>query len=163
MVDLGRGEALEVHVGQRLVQRADEIEVVVERQVRVLAADHVDLAELLRLVHLERVLHEVADVVQVGAVLLARARERAELALHAADVRVVQVQVVDEEDLVGASAQAASGVGEPPDGEDVVALEQRDAVVEVEPLAGEHLLLDCAECARTVDRCHISGRPSRVF
>ena len=55
---------------------------------------------------------------------------------------MVQVQVVDEEDLVGAAAQAAGGVGQLAEREDVVALEQRDPVVEVEPFSGDHLLAD---------------------
>ena len=63
-------------------------------------------------------------------------RERAELALHAADVRLVHVQVLDEVDLVRPSAHAAREVGELAELQQVVGLEHRDAVVEVEPLSG---------------------------
>src|SRR5919197_650694 len=44
--------------------------------------------------------------------LPARRRERAELALHAADVRLVEVQVLDEVDLVRAAAQPPREVGQ---------------------------------------------------
>ena len=74
--------------------------------------------------------------------LLARRRERAELALHAADVRLVHVEVLDEVDLVRAAAQATREVGERAELEQVVGLEDRDAVLEVEALAGLDLLPD---------------------
>ena len=45
VVDLGRRVALEVHVGQRVVQRRDRVAVEGEVDVRVLAVDHVDLGE----------------------------------------------------------------------------------------------------------------------
>ena len=73
---------------------------------------------------------------------LPRRRERAELALHAADVRLVHVEVLDEVDLVRPSAHAAREVGECAELEQVVGLEDRDAVVEVEALSGLDLLPD---------------------
>ena len=145
VVDLGRGEELQVDVGQRLVQRSGHAGVVVVADVGVLAADHVDLAVALALVHLDGVGDQVGDVPRVGALLPARARERAELALHPAHVGVVQVQVVDEEDLVGAPAQPPGAVGQLAEREHVVALEERDPVVEIEPLAGDHLVADGCE------------------
>ncbi len=45
VVDLARGEELQVHVGHRLVEPRDDVFVVVEADVRALAADHVDLGE----------------------------------------------------------------------------------------------------------------------
>ena len=45
VVDLGGRVALEVHVGQRLVERRDRVAVEVEVDVRVLAVDHVELGE----------------------------------------------------------------------------------------------------------------------
>ncbi len=74
--------------------------------------------------------------------LLPRRRERAELALHAADVRLAHVQVLDEVDLVRPAAHAARQVGERAELEEVVRLEDRDAVVEVEALSGLDLLPD---------------------
>ena len=74
--------------------------------------------------------------------LLARRREGAKLALHAADIRLVDVEVLDEVDLVGAAARAAREIGERPELEEVVGLEKRDAVVEVETRAGLDLLPD---------------------
>ena len=77
--------------------------------------------------------------------LLLRRGERAELALHAADVRLVQVEVLDEVDLVVPPRSAARPVGELAEPEQVVGLEQREPVLEVEPLAGLDLLPDRLE------------------
>ncbi len=160
VVHLGRREALERHVGQRGLEAADEVEVVVEVEVGALAADHVDLAVRIQLVALDGVLRQRPDLPRVRAVLLVRARERAELALHAADVRVVEVEVVDEVDLVAAPAQAPRLIGELAEAEQVVALEQRDAVVEVESLPRQHLLANGVDQRARERACHrsLSGR-----
>src|SRR5207248_8815771 len=89
-----------------------------------------------------------------GAALLLRDRERAELALHAADVRLVQIEVLDEVDLVPAPAQPAGQVCELAEPEQVVGLEERHAVVEVEPLAGLDLLPDRVERGDAVGDGH---------
>jgi hypothetical protein len=80
--------------------------VAVEREVdvRALAVDHVDLRERARLALTENVLDELVGRQRVRVRLLLRRRERAELALHAADVRLVHVEVLHEEDLVRAAA-----------------------------------------------------------
>ena len=83
----------------------------------------------------DRVGDELVGRERVGVLLLLRRRERAELALHAADVRLVQVEVLDEEDAVVAAADAAREVGQLADREQVVGLDQREAVLEVEALA----------------------------
>ena len=102
----------------------------------------------------DRVLDELVGGQREGVLLLARLREGAELALHAADVRLVQVDVLDEEDLVAAAALPAREVGEIAEREQVVGLHERDAVVEVEPLAGEHLLPDRGERVEGVQNGH---------
>ena len=145
MVDLRRRVALEVHVGQRVVQRRDRVAVEAEVDVRVLAVDHVDLGEPRDLALGEHVLDELLRGERVRVLLLPRRRERAELALHAADVRLVHVEVLDEEDLVRSAANAAREVGERAELEEVVGLEDRDAVVEVEALSGLDLLPDRLE------------------
>jgi hypothetical protein len=61
---------------------------------------------------------------------------------------VVQVQVVDEVDLVAAAAQAPGGVGQLAQLQDVARLEQRDPVVEVEPLAGGDLFANRRQCVQ---------------
>jgi hypothetical protein len=107
------------------------------------AADDVDLIELVELglggvgvdcvqVHLPR---------PFGAVLPV---EAAEVAVEDADVRVVEVHVPD---VVGDVAVLflADVVGEPPEGEEVVAPEEPDAVLEGQPLAGLDLLFDILE------------------
>jgi hypothetical protein len=102
----------------------------------------VDLGEPGDLALGENVLDELLRRVRVRVLLLACRRERTELALNAADVRLVHVQVLDEEDLVRAPAHAAGEVGERAELEEIVRFEERDAVVEVETLPGLDLLPD---------------------
>jgi hypothetical protein len=79
---------------------------------------------------------------RVRVLLLPRRRERAELALHAAHVRLAHVEVLDEVDLVRSAPDATREIGESAELEQVVRLEERDPVVEVEPLSGLDLLPD---------------------
>ena len=97
------------------------------------------------LVLLDRVLDELVGGQREGVLLLARLREGAELALHAADIGLVHVDVLHEIDLGAAAALPAREVGELAEREQVVRLHESDAVVEVEPLAGEHLVSDRCE------------------
>ena len=154
MVDLGGGVELQVHVGHRVVQRARRVDVEAEVDVRVLAVDHVDLGEAGQLPLAQRVGDELVRRDRVRVLLLARLREGAELALDAADVRLVQVQVLDEVDLVGPAAHAARQVGELAEPEQVVGLEQRQAVLEVEPLAGLDLVADLLQRRCALQDCH---------
>ena len=154
VVDLGRRVELEMDVRQRLLQHAQQPGVVLEVDVRVLAVDRVDLREAVDRVLGDRVLDELLGGQREGVLLLARLREGAELALHPADIRLVQVHVLDEIDLVAAAALQAREVGELAEREQVVRLHQRDPVVEVEPLAGEHLLPDRGERVESVQNCH---------
>jgi len=90
----------------------------------------------------ENVGDELLGRERVRVLLLRRRRERAELALHAADVRLAHVEVLDEVDLVRSAPDATREIGERPELEQVVRLEDRDPVVEVEPLSGLDLLPD---------------------
>ncbi len=145
MVDLGGGVELQVDVGQRLVQRAHGVDVEVEADMRVLAVHHVDLGEARQLALGDGVLDELLGRDRVRVLLLLGGGERAELALHAADVRLVQVEVLDEEDLVRAAALSAGEIGQLAEAEEVVGLEERQAVLEIEPLACLDLLPDRVE------------------
>jgi hypothetical protein len=142
VVDLGGGVELQVNVGKGSVERRCRVAVEAEVDVRVLAVDHVDLGEPGDLALGQHVLDEFLRRERVRVLLLPRRRERAELALHAADVRLVDVEVLDEEDLVGAATNAPRKVGERTELEEIVGLEDRDAVVEVEALPGRDLLPD---------------------
>ena len=142
VVDLGGGVQLEMDVRKRVVERRRGVAVEAEVDVRVLAVDHVDLGEPGDLALGQHVLDELLGRERVRVLLLPRRRECAELALHAADVRLVDVEVLDEEDLVGAAAHAPREIGERAELEEVVGLEDRDAVVEVEALPGLDLLPD---------------------
>ena len=103
---------------------------------------------------LKRVLDELLGRVRVRAFLLLGDREGAELALHAADVRLVQIQVLDEVDLVVSAALAAREVRELAEREHVVGLHQREPVLEVEALARLHLLADRVERRGAVENGH---------
>jgi hypothetical protein len=102
----------------------------------------VQLGEARHLALGEHVCDELSGRERVGVLLLARRRESTELALHTADVRLAHVEVLDEVDLVGPTAHAAREIGERPEFEEVVRLEDRDAVVEVEAFPGLDLLPD---------------------
>jgi hypothetical protein len=134
-----------VDAGKRVPKRADELDVVREIEVRVFAADHVDLGEAGALALLDRLADELLDRPEIGVVLLRGPRERAELALHPADVRVVQVDVLDEVDVVAAAATPPRRVGELAELEDVVRLHEGEAVLEVEPRVRLDLLPDRVE------------------
>ena len=97
------------------------------------------------------VLDELVGGDRVRLRLLLRRREGAELALHAADVRLVHVQVLDEVDLVRPAAQPPREVGELAEREQVVRLEEREPVLEVEPLSGLDLLADRLQRVRRDD------------
>src|SRR5712691_10557862 len=121
----------------------------------VLAVDAVDLRELRDRVLLDRVLDELLRGDRVRVLLLARLCERTELALHAAHVRLVEVEVLDEVDLIAAAAHAAREIGELAEREQVVRLHQRHAVLEVEPRAGLDLVPDRGERLLDVEDCHL--------
>ena len=91
------------------------------------------------------VLNQLAAAVRVRVVLFLRDSEGTEFALHATDVRLIEIEVLDEVDTVVAAAETARQIGELAEREDVVALHERHAVVEVEPFAGFHLLADRGE------------------
>src|SRR6187455_3254775 len=134
--------ALEVHVRKRVVQPRDRVAIEVEVDVRALAVDHVELREAGDLALREDVGDELLRRERVRVLLLPRRRERAELALHAADVRLADVEVLDEVDLVGPPANTSREIGERAELEEVVRLEDRDPVVEVEALSGLDLLAE---------------------
>jgi hypothetical protein len=156
VVDLGGRVALEVHVGKRAIERPDRVDVEVEADVRILAVHHVDLGEAGGGVLRDGIAHEFLRRDRVGVLLLAGGGEGAELAFHAADVRLVQVQVLHEEDLVRASAEASGEVGQLAQLEEVVRLEDGEAVLEVETLTRLELLSNRRECGCLVEQCHVA-------
>ena len=69
---------------------------------------------------------------------------------------MVEVEVLDEIDLVVAAALPPRKVGELPEREQVVRLHQGQPVLEVEALAGLHLLVDRSERAEPVENRHLT-------
>ncbi len=104
-----------------------------------------DLREAGELVLANSVLDHLFWRKRVGVGLFVRDGERAELALHAADVRLVQVEVLDEVNAIVAATNASRQIGELAERENVVALHQRHTVLEVEALSGLHLVPDGRE------------------
>ena len=151
VVDLGRRVALQVHVGQRAVQGGDRVAVEAEVDMRVLAVDHVDLGEPGHVALTEDVVDELVGGDRVRLRLLARGGEGAELALHAAHVRLVHVQVLDEVDLVRPAAPASREVRKLAEREHVVGLENREPVLEVEAVTAFDLLPDAVQGAQLDD------------
>src|SRR5579862_233919 len=143
MVDLGRGEGLDVKLGIARLQAAQHLEVVLPRQLGMDASDDVDLVQLLELrlgrvgengveIHLPRAFGPVLSV------------EAAEVAVEHAHVRVVEVHVADVVADV-AVLFLADVVRQAAQGEEVVRLEEADSVVEAEALAGEDFLFDIGQ------------------
>jgi hypothetical protein len=134
VVDLGGGEGLDLRVGSGGVDRLDHPLVVLERPVRMVAADDVDLTNV-RLDHADDVLDRVLE----GARLALLLGEVAERAGEDADVRRVDVPVDDEVDPV-AGLLALDVIRHAAEAEEVVGAEARQPIVEIEPLALAHFL-----------------------
>ncbi len=103
--DLARRERLDVDVGRELLEAAHHLEVVVEGQVGMLAADDVDLGDAAG-ERLARLVEHLVDRERVGVGVAVVVAEGAEEAAVAADVGVVDVAVADEVDVVADGAVA---------------------------------------------------------
>ena len=141
VLDLGRREAVEVDRVAAL-DRAEEILVEVDPEVRVVAALHEDAGaadreRLLDLLEDDRLRQQVALARVAGAAV-----EGAEVAVGDADVRVVDVPVDDERDAAGIGLPVAELVRDAADGDEVARAEQRDGVLVGDALAVERSLED---------------------
>ena len=137
-VDLHHGERLEVHPGEARRERREQRLVVLDAELRVQAADDVQLGDVPGDVaggDLDRFLHRVGPP-PGAAVLLG---ERAQGAGGDADVGGVQVAVDVEERRV-AVEPLADEVGEPPDAEQVRGGRDEHPLGERKAFAGDHLL-----------------------
>ncbi len=151
-MDLGGGVELQVHVGERGPELAQHVRVELEIDVRVLTVDAMDLGEVRELALCDRVFDELVGSDRVRVLLLLRLRECAELAFDPADIRLVQVEVLDEVDLVGASAHAARQVRELSEREQVVGLHEGETVLEIEAFTRFDLLADRCERVEVLSR-----------
>ena len=114
----------------------DEPLVVLEGPVRVVSPNDVDLPDAV-LDHAQNVLDRVLE----GAGLPLRPGEVAEGAGQDAEIGGVDVPVDDEEDPV-AGAPPLGEVGHLPDAQEVVGLEEKQAVLSGEPFPGGDFLPD---------------------
>ena len=139
--DLDRGEALQVNAGPHLLQPAQQIRVVAERQSRVQAVDDVDFGDGLAGA-LPELVEDLLDRHRVRAGhALFQPRERAEQARRFADVGRFEPQVVIEVRARAVTALALA-VGDPAERQQIGRVEQRDAVLERQPLPRLDLLGD---------------------
>jgi hypothetical protein len=124
------------------LDRTEEIFVVVDREVGVMAALHqqpsaAERDRLLDLLEDDRLRQEVALACVAGTAV-----ERAELAVRVTDVGVVEVAVDDERDPRRVGLAVTELVRRPADGHEVARLEQRQRLAVRDPLAVERLLQD---------------------
>src|SRR3972149_4063315 len=129
VIDLRGGEGLDLYVGMLGVDGADQALVVLEGPVWVVAPADVHLPDAV-LDHSQ----DVFDRVLEGAGLSLLPGEVAEAAGQDAQVGGIDVAVDDEEDPV-ADAPPLCEVGHLPDAQEVVGLEEKEAVLPGEPLA----------------------------
>ncbi len=139
VLDLRRRERVQMDLVARL-DRAEEILVVVDPEVGVVAALHeepraADGERLLDLLVDDRLGEEVSLARVAGAAV-----ERTEVAVGDADVRVVEVPIDDERHLRGVVRAVADLVRDPPDSDEVSGAKQRDGVVVRDALAVERLV-----------------------
>ena len=132
-----------------LLDRAEEVLVVVDAEVGVVSALHQDACAADR----QRLLDLLEDdglrkQVALGAIA-GPAVERAEVAVGDADVRVVDVAVDDERDPPRVGAASAELVGGLADRDEVLRLEERKRLGVADPLARERLVEDLGDHAGT--------------
>ena len=127
--DLDGGETLEVNLRADLLQAAEHVGVVAERQPRMQAVDDVDFGE--RLVGaLTQLVEDLLERERVGLRIVGlQARKRAEQAARFADVGRFEPQVVVVERR-RAMPLLALAVGEPAQRMQVRRVEEPDAVVQ---------------------------------
>ena len=142
--DLARREGLDMDIWSERLERPHHAHEVLQRQLRVLAADDMDLADAAHCQSLPRLLDDLLDGQRIGVGVALVVTEGAEQAAVAAHVGVVDVTVADEEDVVADSARPRE-VGHGSDGEKIVALEQRARLRCVQALSGLHTRPDGVE------------------
>ncbi|MEZ4411927.1 MAG: hypothetical protein R2910_02915 [Gemmatimonadales bacterium] len=143
--DLHRRQRLDVHGGVTLLQPTEHVGVVGEPQLRMEAADDVELRRR-RPAGLFGLGIHLVQRPGVGPLLLRRPRERTESAGGAqdADVGGIEVLVCREEDPVAVLA-AIGKVGEGPETQQVARRVERESIGVIEPLATLYFVPDRPE------------------
>ena len=161
VLDLRRRERVEVDRVASL-DRAEEILVVVDPEVRVVAALHeqpgpADRDRLLDLLVDDRLRQQIALAQVAGSAV-----ERAEVAVGDADVRVVEVPVDDERDLRRIGHPVADLVRDAPDRDEVARAQERGRVLVGDPLAARRLVENCVDGGDGLGRDGHAGTSSRT-
>ena len=146
VLDLGRREHVQVNAVP-LLDRAEEILVELDAEVRVMAALHeergaADRQRLLDLLEDDRLRKEVAL-----AAVARTAVEGAEVAVRVADVRVVDVPVDDERHAPRVDPAVAKLIGRAADANEVAAPQEHERVLVVQPLPAERAVEDLGDGA----------------
>ena len=151
--DLHRGETFQVNVGPDAFEAAEQIGVVVERQIRVQAVDDVDLGHRLIAAPAELVPGFLERHGVRPGVPRLEPREGAEQTAGDAHVGRFEADVVV---VVGAAAVPllAFAIGQPADRQQIGALEQTTPVVDRQPLAGVEPVRDVEEMRVREPRAH---------
>jgi hypothetical protein len=148
VLDLGRRQGVQVD-RVALLERAEEVLVVVDSEVRVVAALHQDARPADRKRLLDLLVDDgLREEIPLGAVA-GPAVERAEVAVGDADVGVVDVAVDDERDPARVGAASAELVGGLADRDEVLRLEKLERLDIRDPLAGQGLVEDLGDHAGT--------------
>ena len=158
--DLDRGKALQVDLGPDALEAAEHLQVVVPRQIRMQAVDHVHLGQ--RLVGpLAQLAPGLLQAHRVRAVVTRlQPREGAEQAARDTHVGRLEAHVVVEERAAGV-ALLALPVGQPADRQQVRSVEQPDPVLQVETDASIQLVGNVPQPRRGNPRVHRSPRETR--
>src|SRR6266446_2472105 len=141
VMNLRRGETVKLKPRVLRTKRAQKIFVPLNSKVRMQPAlhQHARAAERNRLVNLRA---NLVDRAHVGVGRARPAIERAESTHDIADVRIVNVSIDDVGDDVFRMTRLANFVSRGADASYVVGLEQRGAVIGVQPFAGKRFVQD---------------------
>ena len=135
--DLHHGERLQVNLGEALLQPAKHVAIPIQRQLRMQAADNMELGDRFAPT-LARAMPHFVERPGVSLGILGALSEGAQLATRHADIGGIDVPVDVKPGDVAVFALAHQ-VGHIADGENIVALEKRDAVRGIQANIGLYL------------------------
>src|SRR6185437_7655588 len=136
IVNFDGGERFQMHMREALLQAANQVEIIIKREIGMQSADDVEFGGAFGDA-LRGALKDFLEGKCVSARGIGRAAKRAEFAMRDADVCGIDV-AVDVEKADVAMTLLADMIGEPAQGQEIVRFEEREAVFGGEALASEH-------------------------
>ena len=143
VMDLSGRPGLDLYSGVAFVEAGDQVQVVLPFALRVMSGGDVDLGQVRVVVLIDKV-PDLVEIVVPDPLLTEFSLEAAEGAADVADVGLRQAQAMDEVGLV-ADLALAHDIGQPRQGGHVGAAVEGHPLIEVEPLALQHLVGDGLE------------------